>query len=61
MMDRKKRKGGAEKLRESKKRALKSDAAKCIKLTEIFSKGLNSAAAAEDSSAVEELRRKQKI
>ncbi len=43
--------------------ALKSDAAKFIKLTEIFSKGFNSAAAAEDSnvSAIEEVRRKQKI
>ncbi len=41
-------------------RKLKSDAAKCVKLTELFSKGLNSAAAAEDSCAAE-VRRKQKI
>ncbi len=45
------------------KKGIKSDAAKCVKLTELFSKGLNSAAAAEDSSNVSaaEVRRKQKI
>ncbi len=36
-----------------------SDAAKCVKLTELFSKGLNSAAAADSCAA--EVRRKQKI
>ncbi len=44
------------------KKALKSDAAKCVKLTELFSKCLNLAATAEDSSAADaEVRRKQKI
>ena len=33
----KKRKGGAEKLHEKKKQALQADAAKCVKLTDMFS------------------------
>ncbi len=34
--------------KKKKKKGIKSDAAKCVKLTELFSKGLNSAAAAEE-------------
>ena len=33
----KKRKGGAEKLRDKKRLALEADAAKCLKLTSLFS------------------------
>ncbi|KAA0710756.1 7-methylguanosine phosphate-specific 5'-nucleotidase [Triplophysa tibetana] len=47
-MDSKKRKGGAEKVRESKKKTRK-----CVKLNQHHSKGLTSAAALEDSRAVE--------
>ncbi|XP_056597046.1 cytosolic 5'-nucleotidase 3 [Triplophysa dalaica] len=54
-MDSKKRKGGAEKVRESKKRTRKSDSPKCVKLTQHHSKGLTSAAALEDSRAVEDV------
>ncbi len=64
-MDRKKavQKNFEKAKKNNNKKGLKSDTAKCVKLTELFSKGLNWAAAAEDSSTVSaaEVRRKQKI
>ena len=38
-MDKTKRKGGAEKLRAKKRQALQADAAKCAKLTDMFTAG----------------------
>lgn len=50
-MDRK-RKGGAEKLRDKKKLALQADAAKCAKITDMFATaGPSSAPVADDSGA----------
>ncbi len=63
-MDRKKAvQKNLEEANKNNKKGLKSDAAKCVKLIKLFSKGLNSAAAEEDSSNISaaEVRRKQKI
>lgn len=47
-----KRKGGAEKLRDKKKLALRADAAKCGKITDMFATaGPPSAPSADDSGA----------
>lgn len=47
-----KRKGGAEKLRDKKKLALQADAAKCVKITDMFATaGPSSAPVADDSGA----------
>lgn len=50
-----KRKGGAEKVREKKKLALQADAAKCAKITDMFASataaGPSSAPVADDSGA----------
>ncbi len=53
-MDRPKRKGGAENLREKKLKSLEADAAKCAKITDMFSVGA-AAAVASSSSAVPNL------
>ncbi len=52
-MDRKKavQKNFEEAKKNNNTKGLKSDTAKCVKLTELFSKGLNSAAAEEDSTS----------
>ena len=47
----KKRKGGAEKLREKKRQALQADAAKCQKLTNIFSAAASACQAGPSSAA----------
>lgn len=47
-----KRKGGADKLRDKKKLALQADAAKCAKITDMFATaGPSSAPVADDSGA----------